>query len=315
MTSAIEMATFSARKERMVQACGAGDRRGTMVRAFQRSPSEYIASLQFLVTSANFIIGAMIGSLIEAPLRNQLAVWLPGSPYIVQFSWGLSLTAITVLSLIFTNVLPKHIGFVKADELALATAPMMHVWIKIVRPFIQLVIKSSSLMAKLLRIAPAQKHRITESDIDVLLLEGTRAGSLDPTEQAVMRNALTLSEVRIGSLMVPIDKVRWIDSRMSSSKIAAFLREGSQSNYPVARGNLSSIVGVLRTQDWFIEQDLSKAMREPVFASHDDSLLHALELLRPAATRLLIVRKGGRVVGVLTLNDVLRHLVGHIRPT
>lgn len=286
-----------------------------MVRAFQRSPSEYIASLQFLVTSANFIIGAMIGSLFEAPLRNQLAVWLPGSPYIVQFSWGLSLTAITVLSLIFTNVLPKHIGFVKADELALATAPMMHVWIKIVRPFIQLVIKSSSLMAKLLRIAPAQKHRITESDIDVLLLEGTRAGSLDPTEQAVMRNALTLSEVRIGSLMVPIDKVRWIDSRMSSSKIAAFLREGSQSNYPVARGNLSSIVGVLRTQDWFIEQDLSKAMREPVFASHDDSLLHALELLRPAATRLLIVRKGGRVVGVLTLNDVLRHLVGHIRLT
>lgn len=286
-----------------------------MVRAFQRSPSEYIASLQLLVTGANFIIGAMIGSLIEAPIRNQLTLWLPTYPYIVQVSWGISLTIITVLSLIFTNVLPKHIGFVKADELALATAPAMHGWIRIASPFIRLVIKASSLAAKLLRIAPDQKHRITESDIDVLLLEGTRAGSLDPTEQAVMRNALTLSEVKIGSLMVPADKIRWIDSRMSPSKIAAFLREGSQSNYPVARGNLSSIVGVLRTQDWFIEESLSEAMRQPVFASHDDSLLHALELLRPAATRLLIVRKEGRVVGVLTLNDVLRHLVGHIRPT
>lgn len=299
----------------MIQATDAGDRRGTMVRAFQRSPSDYISSLQLVVTAANFIIGSMIGTLIEAPMRRQLALWLPGNAYLAQLSWGLSLTAITVVALILTNVLPKNIGFVKADEMALATAPVMHRWIRITSPFIRLLIKVSQLATKLLRIAPAQKHRVTEADLDVLLMEGTRAGSLDPVEQSVMRRALTLSEVKVSDLMVPASKALWVDSNWPAEKVTAFLRTNSQSNYPVAKGDLSNAKEVMRTQDWFVTGDLSKAARPAVFASPGDSLLRALELLRPATTRLLIVREDDQIVGVLTLNDVMTHLVGPIKPT
>lgn len=155
--TAIEMATFSARKERMVQARDAGDRPGTMVNSFQRAPSIYLAAIQLLVTAANFVLGAMIGSNLEAPTRQILKSWLPDFRFTAELSWTLAVGCTTILALIFTNVLPKQIGFVRANELALKSAPVMRAWIRLSWPITSLIRWATVLLAKVLRVVPDQQ--------------------------------------------------------------------------------------------------------------------------------------------------------------
>lgn len=313
--TAMEMATFSARKERMVQASSAGDRRGTMVNAFQRTPADYLSAIQLVVTAANFVIGAMIGANIEAPLQAGLKRWFPDLDYAAEVSWTLAVGGTTILALIFTNVLPKHAGFVRANEIALRTAPILRIWIKATWPITLLVRKTTKMFAQVLRIAPDEKFRVTERDIDALLLEGARAGSLDRSEQAIMRRALTLSDVCVRTAMVPAEKVLWLDPDWPPQKIEQFFRQHGHSNYPVGEPKVGKVHGVIRVQDWFLSRDLAQATRPAIFADADDSLLSAMELLRPSESRLLLVRRGEAVNGVLTLNDILATLVGPIQKT
>lgn len=315
MLTAMEMATFSARKERMVQASASGDHRGTMVNAFQRTPADYLSAIQFVATAANFVIGAMIGANIEAPLRSAVQQWFPDLDYASEVSWTLAVGGTTILALIFTNVLPKHAGFVRANEIALRTAPIMRLWIRATWPITLLVRKTTKILAQVLRIAPDEKFRVTERDIDALLLEGARAGSLDRSEQAIMRRALTLSDVCVRTAMVPAEKVLWIDPDWPPQKIEQFFRQHGRSNYPVGEAKVGKVRGVIRVQDWFLNRDLVQATRPAIFADAEDSLLRAMELLRPSESRLLLVRRGGNVIGVLTLNDILGTLVGPIQRT
>ncbi|HRK21875.1 MAG TPA: CNNM domain-containing protein, partial [Fimbriimonadaceae bacterium] len=313
--TSMEMATFSARRERMVQASQSGDRRGTMVNAYQRAPADYLSAIQLLATAANFVIGAMIGVNIEQPLRANLDLWMPGFDYRHYVSWALAIGGTTILALIFTNVLPKHIGFVRANEIALKSAPLIRLWIKATWPITLAVRRTTKLLAAALHIAPDEKFRVTERDIDALLLEGVRAGSLDPTEQAVMRRALRLSDLTVGQAMVPREKLQWLDLDWDGKQIEANIRRHRRSNFPVVKEGIDDVRGVVRAQAWLLNRNLEKTMCPPVFASPGDSLLRAMELLRPAESRLLVVQESGLTVGVLTLNDVLAHVVGDIRKT
>lgn len=313
--TALEMATFSARKERMIQATQAGDRRGTLVNAYQRAPADYLSAIQLLATAANFVVGAMIGANIEAPMRRWIDQLIPTFPYRGELSWTLSVGAVTIVALILTNVLPKHMGFVRANEIALQGALPMKAWIKVTWPITSIVRLATKALARMLRIAPDEKFRVTEKDIDALLAEGMRAGSLDRTEQALMRRALRLSDIRVGEAMVPAESVLWIDEHWPKAKIEAFLREHGHSNYPVATKRLDKIQGTVRSLDYFLQGGLQEAITEPVFAQPRESLVAAIERLRPLKTRMLIVKEGERILGVLTLNEILAQIVGPIRAT
>lgn len=315
LVTAMEMATFSARKERMVQASESGDRRGTMVHAYQRTPADYLTAIQLIATATNFVVGAMIGANIETPLTAALRGWFPSFPYASETGWILAVGSTTIVALLFTNVLPKHVGFVRANEIALQTAPVMWLWIRLSAPITYVVRKAAKVVTRLIRVAPDEKFRVTEKDIDALLLEGARAGSLDPDEQAIMSRALTLSDVKVGSVMVPAEKVNWIKPDWTPEQIEAQFRLHSHSNYPVGEPEVAKVRGVIRVQDWFLQRNLERAMCEPIFADASDSLLKAMELLRPSESRLLLVRRGEKVVGILTLNDILAHVVGPIRKT
>jgi len=308
----MEMATFSARKERMSQLADAGDRRGTLVNAFQRSPADYLAAIQLIVTAANFIIGAMIGAYIEQPILDWFESVAPNYPYPSKVSWTLAIGGSTLVALIFTNVLPKQIGFIRANEIAVNTARAMKLWMKLTWPITSIVRLSSKWFSRVLRIAPDEKHRVTEGDIHSLLAEGVRAGSIDQDERTVMSRALQLSDVPVSEVMVPASDLLWVESDWNDDQLDGFFRAHLRSNYPVRHAGESSPIGVVRVQDWYIHRDLKLVMRQPDWIESEASLLRGIELLRPAESRVLFIKADDEFVGILTLNDALRFLVGPI---
>jgi len=296
----------------MSQLADAGDRRGTLVNAYQRSPADYLAAIQLIVTAANFIIGAMIGAYIEAPILEWFKSIAPNYPYPSKVSWFLAIGGSTLAALIFTNVLPKQIGFIRANEIAVSTARAMKLWMKLTWPITSIVRLSSKWFSRILRIAPDEKHRVTEGDIHSLLAEGVRAGSIDRDERSLMSRALQLSDVPVSEVMVPASDLLWVESNWDDDQLHAFFSTHLRSNYPVREGLGTTPIGVVRVQDWYIHRDLAMVMRQPDWIDSEASLLRGIELLRPAESRVLFVQADNEFVGILTLNDALRFLVGPI---
>lgn len=317
--TAVEMATFSARVERMKQADEAGDRRGILVLAYQRSPMHFLAALQLVTTAAAFWSGALMETSFIYPVEVWLSSWGVPAKWVAGSASILVLTLMTLVSLIFTNVLPKQIGFIRANEIALSYARAMRWLIKLTRPLGWIVTSSVNAMLKLRRISPDQKHRVTEMDIRSLIKEGAKKGGLDEREQNIVRRALDLSDVLAEQVMTPVSKLEALDVTRGVQECDRMIHKTTHSFIPVYENGWDKTLGVIKARDWLIlrhptMKDLRRLISKPVTVRRKDSLLLVLEALRPVETRcVFVVNKNGVVEGMITLNDAVSHILGPIK--
>lgn len=313
-----EMATFSARKERMVQAVDAGDRRGTLVLAYQRSPASYLGPVQLIATAASLVLGALSAEYVQVPITAWLDQFELTTGWKNGLGFALALTLMTVISLVFSNVLPKQVGFVKANEIALAFAPVTRLLIKVARPLAWLVSVATNILYRVFKITPAERLRVTERDIVSLIAEGSRSGGLDGVEAEIVHRTLKLSDICVTSEMSPIDECDWVDPAWGAQRIDAEVRNSDRSLLVVASQRPANVLGVIRARDWLAlakpeAADLRRLMSPPAYADADDSVVDVLQTLRPLATRLVFVRDpSGNVIGLISLNDAVRLVLGPI---
>lgn len=315
--AAVEMATFSARPERMRQAMAAGDRRGSMVLVYQRSPSSFLASLQVITTLATLGLGILTQQYLFEPVNRWFADFDFLGSFRTNFADGFALVLATVVTLIFTNVLPKQVGFVRANEVALRASRPMWVWIRLMSPLSWIVAQFSKVLFVLLRVHPDERHRVTETDLRHLIREGNRSGSLDERESQIMQRAMSLSDVAATTAMTNRNLIDWIDASWSPDRISRFICGVPHAYLPVADGSLENIKGILSARDW-LREDYPKlenmVLRPAPTASADSSLLELLTILAPIETKAVFLQDAGnRTVGMVTLNDAVQAITGPLQ--
>ncbi len=316
LATAAEMATYSARPERMQQAIAGGDRRGKMVMAYQRRPASFLSSLQLITTFASFGVGALIGEHFQAPVLAWFQRQFGLAGWVETLSDSLTILGFTIFALIFTNVFPKQIGFVKANEIALASAPPMRIWISVTRPLAWVVGAAVDVLQRLFRVAPAEATRVTEEDIKTLLREGCRKGGIDEREQKIMERILRLSDQGLGTIGTPREKIEWLDLRADWEVLDAQIRASSHSYLAVGEGSLDSLRGVVKSRTWLSQSAQSEAgwadlLLPALELPEGASALEVLEALRPASARCVFLRNmDGQIVRLITLNDAIEIALG-----
>lgn len=312
-----EMATYSARPERMRQAQAAGDRRGTLVLVYQRSPSSFLASLQVITTFATLGVGALVNSNLSDPIFATFDKFTALGKWREEAAFATAFILATVITLIFTNVLPKQIGFVKANEVALAAARPMRLWIRLMRPLSWVVAQASAILFRVFRIRPDERYRVTEADLVHLLREGRRAGSLDASEAAMVHRVLGLSDLNVTDIMTKRSLIDWVDLNWKADQIERYLCNVPHSFVPVGNGDLDQVTGVLSVRNWLRETRpaMDKMRLMPVVeVNEDSSLLEMLSALGPIETKMVFVRsKSGDIVGMVTLNDAIQGITGPLK--
>ncbi|HMS56296.1 MAG TPA: CNNM domain-containing protein, partial [Fimbriimonadaceae bacterium] len=227
------------------------------------------------------------------------------------------LVVLTVVTLVVSNVVPKQVGFVRANEVAIAAARPMWLWIHITAPIGWIVLQTSRVVAKLLGAKPDQPHRVTEQDILHLIDEGAKRGGLDASETAMVKRVLALSDIQASQLMTKVDAIEWIDPSDDSRQVTKEIERSSHSFFPVAEGSLDSLKGILKAKDWlaldsptFDRIELMPA----VFVKPDSSLIDVLHALAPVDTKAAFVRKkDGSIVGMISLNDAVQAVTGPLK--
>jgi len=319
-----ELALASSRKARLAAMEEAGDKGAAAALKLLENPTQFLSTLQVGITS----IGVMNGIVGEAAFSGDVAVWL--------ISWGLSDSAasfvatslvvavITFTTIIFGELVPKRIGQLYPEPVArLVSRPMA--WLaSAARPFVGLLSITTHAVLKLLRIDTRGNRGVTEEEITASLEEGVDAGLIEEHEHQMVRNVFHLDDRPLTSLMVPRLDIQWFEGGMTRSECLtqAGLNEGvdGHSWYPVCRGNLDDVIGVVSLARLV---SLSNADDAPVetyaltatFVPETLSGMTLLEQLRDKSGRMVfVVDEYGVVQGLLTPRDLLEAITGELRP-
>lgn len=223
---------------------------------------------------------------------------------------------VTYLTLILGELVPKRIGMSSSERVAKIVARPMSLLSKIALPFVWLLSKSTAGMLRILGINTVDGNRVTEEEIKAIIQEGAAEGEIEEVEQDIVERVFNLSDRNVGSIMTHRSDMVWLDTNATCDQVEDIVKNNLFNTYPVADGNLDSIVGVVHLKDLFGRLDepgftLSQVMRPAQYIPENLSVYNALDLMRRTGGRYgLVTDEFGSIEGIVTLKDIIKALLG-----
>ncbi|MHB1340021.1 MAG: hemolysin family protein, partial [Bellilinea sp.] len=149
--------------------------------------------------------------------------------------------------------------------------------------------------------------------------QGTLVGVFEAAEQDMIESVFRLSDRYIDAIMTPRTEIEWLDMEESHDKVLTDILNSNHSRFPAAAGSLDNVQGVLRAKDFFESLHLGKPfeiqdlLQPPLFVPDSMSALKVLEMIKEAGVHeALVLDEYGGLLGMVTLYDVLKAIVGEI---
>ena len=311
-----EIAVVTARQARLEKLAAKGNKRARSALELAREPTQFLATVQVGITLVGILAGAFGGAGLAERLddRMEQVEWL--APFSEAIAFTLVVGAITYLSVIIGELVPKRIALTNPERIAAAVAGPMRVLARIGTPVVALLTKSTNLLFRLLPVGDGSGQAVTEDDIRAMLAQGTAAGVVDEREQHIAERVLRLGDRPVSAIMTPRPDVDWIDVEESPDTLRRRLAIGMRSRFIVCEGSIDRVLGIVRATDLLTEclsgtqLDLRTRLRQPMFVPATMPVLGLLESFQGADVHIAIVLdEFGTVKGIVTLNNILEDLV------
>jgi len=314
-----ETAFVSARRVRLQQWANEGNAKAAAALEFVNSPNRLLSTVQLGITLIGILAGAFGGATIAGALAEKIHAipWL--APYSDAIALALVVIAITYLSLVIGELVPKRIALNNPERIAMFMVRTMQVLSAISSPFIRLLSLSTEGILRLIGLRPSSETHITEEEINVLIEEGTQIGTFEAAEQDMIERIFRLGDRRVSALMTHRPDIIWLDVNDPLLDITQTIRESIYSRFPVCDGSLDNVLGMLHVKDLLLQYmvgqplDLKAALQTPLYVIDNTSTLKVLELFKQTGQQAaLVIQEYGDIEGLITLNDILEAIVGDI---
>ncbi len=319
-----ELALASSRKARLGAMAEGGDKGAAAALKLLEHPTQFLSTVQIGITS----IGVLNGIVGEAAFSDGVAAWLQGfglaeKPAAITAT-GIVVTVITFTTIIFGELVPKRIGQLYPETVARLVALPMRGLATAAKPFVHLLSATTQGVLKLLRIDSNATRAVTEEEITASLEEGVDAGLIEQHEHQMVQNVFRLDDRPLTSLMVPRSDIEWLEASKTVAESLLQAGHGSSKSahswYPVCRGSLDDVVGVISVSR-LLELGLDHpGPIEPhaTSASFVPETLTGMELLEQLRARsgrmVFVVDEYGVVQGLMTPRDLLEAITGELQP-
>ncbi len=189
----------------------------------------------------------------------------------------------------------------------------------ITRPVVYLLGKSTELGLKILRIKPSNEPAVTEDEIMSLIYQGIEEGIVEESEQDMVEGIFRFGDRTADGIMTPRTEIEWIDLEDTVDQIISQVANGRYARYPVSRGDLDQIQGILVSKELLAgcvrdePIDFSTLLKPALFIPESMSALTMLEQFKQkAADFAVVIDEYGGVLGIVTMHDVLTDIIGEI---
>ncbi len=290
-----------------------------------------IAATQLGVTLASIALG-WTGEPSLARLMQPLFDYLPGGwgPVVTHSAaTAVAFFLITFMHVVFGELVPKSMALQRPDQTALWLARPLLVFARLTRPLTVLMTITGNYVLRRAGFRAAAGVEMVHSlqELSLLVEDTEEAGLLDPDQAEFVQNVFRLSGKHVADCLLPRERMAALELSTPPERVLEIVRQGSHTRMPVYDGDLDNIVGIVNTKDLFYLFSLrgvvvlEDALYPALFLKPDETVGTALKLFKQSRRPMAIVRNdAGRVIGLITLEDVLEEIVGdiedeHDRPT
>lgn len=314
-----EMAVVSSRKARLQQL--ANDQRPGAAAALSlaNDPSNFLSTIQVGIT----VIGITSGAFGEATLSQGLSEWLSQWAWLDDYSDALSIVivvaGITVMSLIIGELVPKRLALLNPEAVAALVARPMQILSILAHPIVRALSLATEAVVKLFRLGSFKQPPVSEEEIKVLMEQGARAGVFEEHERKLVSRAFRFDRTTVGGIMTPRTDIVALDLDEPMEVNVRRVVEHGHSRYPIVRGGLDQLEGVVVAQTLLAAALSGKPLEfashlvKPLYVPTTISAMELLELFRRRReTMAVAIDEHGAIEGVVTLHDVMEALVGDI---
>ena len=323
---AAEYAIVAIREPQIEALRRSGSRRAARAMArLKQDPASAIGAIQVCITMSNLLLG-WVG---EPAMTHLLGVAFSPLEGLVPpgvfrgVSFGLSFVIVTLLTVVFSELLPKALTLRYVPNVAVLTGVTVVGVLVAVRPLVWLMNTMADLVTRPLgmgSVTDMEKEWHTAEEIRQIAAQAAAHGALTAQERSLVLNSLALGRRRARQVMVPRTRVQYLDLRRSMDENRAVMNQYLHTRLPLCDGGLDHVVGWVPTKEFLSAynesadtQVLQLLAREPVFQPEGVTLDKLLTVFYRSRTELVfVVDEFGGVEGIVTLQDVVDELLADV---
>ena len=318
LLSMLEMALVSSRKARLTQKAEEGNANAAYILDLAEEPTDFLSTVQIGITLVGIGTGVYSGATLATPLANLLS----NLPFLEKYASAIAYTSVvalvTYLSIILGELIPKRIAINNPENIILGFAPFIKVLIKIFSPLTALLSISTKYLLRFFKPQANNEPPVTEEEVRLLLDQGAASGVFNKDEQKIIVNAFALDDLHVSEIMTPRTKISWLDINDDTGTHLAQIAEKRYSCFIVADDDLDKVKGIIYTKKFLLQglednYSLEHALKQPLFVPESISIQNLLNLFKEEHIKVaLVVNEFGSLAGMVTLRDVVEHLLGAV---
>ena len=309
--SGTETGMTAASKARLHSLAAGGDERAGAVERMIERKDRLVGAL---------LIGNNLVNILASALATSLLLSIFGEAGVVYATLGM-----TVILVIFSEILPKSLALYRPEQFALAVSPFARLVIFVFGPIssaANFIVRGILTLfgVSLSHDAPmVSAHEELRGTVEVL----HREGAFVKQERDRVGGLLDLAELEVSDIMVHRTAMRLVDASASPEVVVREILQSPYTRMPLYRESTDNIVGVVHAKDLLralhdvgndpARVDIMKVATKPWFVPDTTSLHDQLnEFLRRKAHVAIVVDEYGEVEGLVTLEDIIEEIVGEI---
>ncbi len=283
----------------------------------------YLSATQLGITLASLALGwvgeSALHHIIEG-IFHSLDIELAQTT-VTTISVVCSFLLITVMHIVFGELVPKSIAIRKSEATTLFIAYPLHLFYNIFRPFIWLMNSLSNGFLKIIKIHPVSEHDIhSTEELQLLVKQSADSGEIEEENYEIIKNAFDFTDHTAKQVMVPRQNIISIDIEDDKEEILKQIIDCGYSRIPVFENSIDNIIGLFYTKEIMREYiknkdlDLKEFLREAFFVVGSKKISDLLNVFQQKKQHLaIVIDEFGGTEGILTLEDILEELVGEIQ--
>jgi CBS domain containing-hemolysin-like protein len=288
---------------------------------------EYLSATQLGITLASLGLGFVGESALHHIFENLFSYFnlAVAASTVTTISLVSSFLLITVMHIVFGELIPKSIAIRKSESTTMFIAAPLRIFYTIFKPFIWSMNHMSNAFLRLIKIHPASDQEIhSTEELQLLVKQSADSGAIEEENYEIIKNAFDFTDHSAKQIMIPRQNISSIDIEEPIEDIINIIMDGGYSRLPVYEDSIDNIIGIFYAKEIIREyvkrkgeinhEDLKDLMRDPFFVVGSKKISDLLKVFQQKKQHLaVVIDEFGGTEGIVTLEDILEELVGEIQ--
>jgi len=301
--SLLEATFLTVRPLSLTAASEGGSAKATKALQIVEEKTKLVSTTTFLSTFADVVLTSTTGFLLSSAFG-------PGG-------WVLSVILVSLVIMVFLNLLPKAIGIENSVRMALFLSPGTGALLSILSPVALPLTKLAKTLSQAVVGKPAYEKEDLVDEFESLLIMLERAGEIEPDSGRILRSALASSKTTAGELLTPIKEIVSVNVGSDVKDALKLMGKSNHPHLPVYDPKAKAYIGAVTFRSLFkafstegITDGVVRYMVQPAKVNSDETAAAVMDKMQKAGVTMAFVSSRGKLRGMVTVTDILEVILG-----